>query len=79
MAATQAGSGLHVFGGGVAPRFAGFLAASPFRERFEAKGRFREALRQTPARLVLRDDLALIGLASQTAGALDGGAVRPDC
>ena len=66
-------------GGGVAPRFAGFLAASPFRERFEAKGRFREALRQTPARLVLRDDLALIGLASQTAGALDGGAVRPDC
>ncbi len=62
-------------GGGVAPRFAGFLAASPFRERFEAKGRFKDVLKNIPTRLVLRDDLALMGLASQAAGAPEGGGI----
>ena len=50
-------------GGGVPPRFADFLDRSPFRERFEAKGRFRSDLQDVPTRLVLRSDVALLGLA----------------
>ncbi|MEX2615108.1 MAG: glucokinase [Alphaproteobacteria bacterium] len=51
-------------GGGVPPRFANFLAMSPFRTRFKAKGRFRQRLEQVPTYLVLKDDIALEGLAS---------------
>ncbi len=50
-------------GGGVPRRFAGFLPASPFRRRFEAKGRFMNRLRRVPTVLVERDDIALVGLA----------------
>lgn len=50
-------------GGGVPPRFADFLERSPFRERFEAKGRFRSDLQDVPTRLILRGDIALLGLA----------------
>jgi len=50
-------------GGGVPPRFADFLERSPFRERFEAKGRFRSDLQDVPTRLILRSDIALLGLA----------------
>jgi glucokinase len=50
--------------GGIAPRFPEFLAASGFRARFEAKGRFREWLRPVPAHLVTRPDAAMLGLAA---------------
>ncbi len=50
--------------GGVPRRFAAFLRASPFRARFEAKGRFSERMRRVPTVLVARDDLALLGLAA---------------
>ena len=50
--------------GGIAPRFPEFLAASAFRERFEAKGRFAEWLRPVPAFLVTRLDAAMLGLAA---------------
>ena len=50
-------------GGGIPPRFADFLMQSPFRERFEAKGRFRSDLQNVPTRLILRGDIALLGLA----------------
>lgn len=60
--------GLYV-GGGVVPRIAGRLARSPFRERFEAKGRFRDYLAAIPTWLVMAEDSpALIGAAR----ALDG-------
>ncbi len=49
-------------GGGVPPRFADFLAQSPFRARFEAKGRFAALLHAVPTRLILRNDIALLGL-----------------
>ncbi len=49
--------------GGIAPRFPEFLAASAFRERFEAKGRFREWLEPVPTWLVTRLDAAMLGLA----------------
>lgn len=50
-------------GGGIPPRFADFLSDSPFRDRFEAKGRFAQTLQDVPTVLVHTDDLALIGLA----------------
>ncbi len=51
-------------GGGVPPRFSGFLSVSPFRARFTAKGRFQERLERVPTYLVLKDEIALEGLAS---------------
>ena len=39
-------------GGGIAPRFAGRFLASAFRERFEAKGRFRRYLAAIPTPLI---------------------------
>lgn len=50
--------------GGICPRFPGFLAASEFRARFEAKGRFREWLAPIPTWLVMRPDPAMLGLAA---------------
>ena len=50
--------------GGIAPRFPEFLAASAFRARFEAKGRFAEWLRPVPAHLVTLPDAAMLGLAA---------------
>lgn len=56
--------------GGICPRFPEFLAASRFRARFEAKGRFRAWLAPVPAWLVMRADAAMLGLAAvaETAG-----------
>lgn len=51
-------------GGGIAPRFAAFLAASPFRARFEAKGRMADYLRPVPSWLILAETPALSGAAA---------------
>ena len=51
-------------GGGICPRFPEFLAASDFRARFEAKGRFRDWLAPIPAWLIMRPDAAMVGLAA---------------
>ncbi|MFD1627179.1 glucokinase [Azospirillum griseum] len=51
-------------GGGIAPRFAAFLAASPFRARFEAKGRMADYLRPVPSWLILANTPALSGAAA---------------
>ncbi len=48
--------------GGIVPRFREFLAASAFRARFEAKGRFQEYLRIIPTRLVVKPDASFLGL-----------------
>lgn len=50
--------------GGICPRFPEFLAASRFRARFEAKGRFRAWLAPVPAWLVMRPDAPMLGLAA---------------
>lgn len=50
--------------GGICPRFPEFLAASRFRARFEAKGRFKAWLAPIPAWLVLRPDAAMLGLSA---------------
>ncbi len=48
--------------GGIVPRLAARLAASRFRERFEAKGRFSDLLRRIPTCLIRREDVAFDGL-----------------
>lgn len=50
--------------GGIVPRFPAFVAASSFRERFEAKGRFRVWLAAVPTAIVSHPDPALLGLAA---------------
>jgi glucokinase len=52
--------GLYV-GGGIVPRLGDFFFSSSFRERFEAKGRYREYLKKIPTVLILETDVALIG------------------
>lgn len=49
--------------GGILLRFKEALAASSFRARFEAKGRFAEYLRHIPTQLILEESPALLGLA----------------
>jgi glucokinase len=48
--------------GGIVPRFPEFLAASNFRERFEAKGRFRDWLAPIPTFVVTHRYPAFAGL-----------------
>jgi len=48
--------------GGIVPRFARYLAKSPFRRRFEAKGRFKTYQRKILAHVVTADQPALRGL-----------------
>lgn len=48
--------------GGIVPRFVDFLAASRFRERFEAKGRFSSYLASIPTSLILHPEPAFLGL-----------------
>lgn len=50
-------------GGGILPRMADRLFASRFRERFEAKGRFRDYLRDIPTFLITDTLAALAGAA----------------
>lgn len=49
--------------GGIAPRILPFLKASPFRERFERKGRFKDYMAAIPTRVILHKHAALLGAA----------------
>jgi glucokinase len=51
-------------GGGVVPHFADYFFASRFRERFEAKGRFRAYLEGVPTALIIEPHAALTGAAA---------------
>lgn len=49
-------------GGGVVPRWLGWFEYSVFRERFEAKGRFREYLKDIPVFVInAAESPALLG------------------
>ena len=48
--------------GGIAPRIADQIAASAFRRRFEAKGRFQAYLEAIPTQIVLHPEPAFLGL-----------------
>ena len=49
-------------GGGIVPRLGRFFETSKFRERFEAKGRFRNHLEKVPAYVIHTKHPALIGV-----------------
>jgi glucokinase len=55
--------GLYI-GGGIVPRLGERFAASPFRQRFEAKGRFREYLAPIPTYVVTHPLPAFLGCAA---------------
>jgi glucokinase len=55
--------GIHV-AGGIVPRLGAWFASSPFRERFEAKGRFRDYQRKIPTYVVTHPNPGLLGLAA---------------
>lgn len=49
--------------GGIAPRILPFLKASPFRERFERKGRFQDYMAGIPTWVITHKHAALLGAA----------------
>ena len=59
---TGARGGIYI-AGGIAPRILPFLQASPFRERFERKGRFADYMAAIPTRVILHKHAALLGAA----------------
>lgn len=48
--------------GGIVPKIVDYLDRSPFRERFESKGRLRRYLARVPTRVVTRRDPTFLGL-----------------
>ena len=50
--------------GGIVPRLGPLFAASPFRQRFEEKGRFTDYLRGVPTQVITHPTPALTGLAA---------------
>lgn len=61
--AVDARGGIFV-AGGIVPQLRNLLPASRFRERFEAKGRFREYMRAIPTFVIVKKDVAFEGLAA---------------
>lgn len=59
---TGARGGVYI-AGGIAPRILPFLKASPFRERFERKGRFQPYMAAIPTKVILHKHAALLGAA----------------
>lgn len=51
-------------GGGILRRYRRYFADSPFRTRFESKGRYSAYLAAIPTYLILREDAALLGAAA---------------
>jgi glucokinase len=49
--------------GGIAQKIEGFLVASPFRQRFEEKGRLSPFVQAIPTKLIVNEDVAMIGAA----------------
>jgi glucokinase len=50
-------------GGGIVAKLGAYFASSPFRAAFEAKGRFREYLKDIPTFVIRAEDPALLGAA----------------
>jgi len=59
---TGARGGVYI-AGGIAPRILPFLKASPFRERFERKGRFKDYVGEIPTWVIMEKHAALLGAA----------------
>ncbi|MFK0300224.1 glucokinase [Brevundimonas sp. NPDC090276] len=63
VALTMGARGGIFIAGGIAPRILPFLKASPFRERFERKGRFQPYMQAIPTKVILHKHAALLGAA----------------
>lgn len=63
--------GLYI-GGGIVPRMADLFFASGFRERFEAKGRYRDYMRAIPTALIVDPQAAMTGASVALESALGG-------
>ena len=76
LAVTQGAFGGIYIGGGIVPRLGHYFDQSPFRARFEDKGRFTDYMKGIPTFVITAPDATLLGasviLASQLKG-LDGG------
>ena len=64
VALTVGATGGIYIAGGIVPRYVDAFRRSGFRERFEAKGRYRDYQRAIPTWLITAPDAALIGLAA---------------
>jgi glucokinase len=64
LAVTLGAFGGIFIGGGIVPRIAEWFANSPFRARFEAKGRFTDYLAQIPTYVIMTPNPALLGVAA---------------
>ena len=64
LAMTLGASGGMYIGGGIVPRFGERFAASAFRERFEAKGRFAHYLSQIPTYVITEEYPAFLGVSA---------------
>lgn len=63
IALTHGARGGVLIAGGIAPRIASFLAESPFRTRFEDKGRLSSYMRAIPTCLIVNAEATLLGAA----------------
>ncbi|MNJ29712.1 Glucokinase [compost metagenome] len=59
---TGARGGVYI-AGGIVPRILPFIQASPFRHRFERKGRFQDYMAAIPTKVILHKHAALLGAA----------------
>ncbi|QYF86155.1 glucokinase [Brevundimonas sp. PAMC22021] len=59
---TGARGGVYI-AGGIVPRILPFIKASPFRERFERKGRFSDYMAAIPTKVIMHKHAALLGSA----------------
>ncbi|MGH8029686.1 MAG: glucokinase, partial [Arenimonas sp.] len=77
LAVTQGALGGIYIGGGIVPRLGAYFDRSPFRPRFEDKGRFSEYMQRIPTFVVTAEDATLMG-ASVILRAQLGGLERTD-
>ncbi|MFL6658300.1 MAG: glucokinase [Massilia sp.] len=78
LAVTLGATGGVYIGGGVVPRFGDYFCSSPFRARFEKKGRFSAFTAQIPTMLITAPYPGLTGAATVLARHLDTPPARPN-
>lgn len=72
VALTMGSTGGVYIGGGVVPKLGNLFVNSPFRERFEAKGRFNNYLKRVPTYLIIAPMPAFIGASVMLSARLAG-------
>jgi glucokinase len=71
LALTLGATGGVYIGGGIVPRLGEFFVNSPFRQRFEAKGRFEAYLAQIPTFVITAEHPAFLGVSARIAETLN--------